>query len=148
MRVWPVHGSLFVIPVILTSPRIALFLAPLNNCLVTKKLPCNKHDKILLWQYSSVILVLWRHQHFQLISAGIADPVHACVGETATLECASPFTMTVLRGEYGQHSSACETGCCQPNAADCTQVMADTNSQEWQSVKVRYSLKGIFVNWF
>ena len=65
----------------------------------------------------------------------IQDPVHACVGESVTLQCAAPQTITVLRGEYGRYADDCTSGCCEPSDADCTELMAEINTGEWQNIK-------------
>ena len=61
--------------------------------------------------------------------------MHACVGETVTLECTAPHTITVQRGEYGRYEDDCIFGCCEPSNADCTQLMAEINTEEWQNIK-------------
>ena len=71
---------------------------------------------------------------------GLSTPVHACIGGTVTLQCEAPFTITVLRGEYGRYTQNCDVECCQPDTTDCTQLMRETNSEEWQSIKVQNSV--------
>ena len=65
----------------------------------------------------------------------IQDPVHARVGESVTLQCATNQTITVLRGEYGRYEDDCTSGCCEPSVADCTELMAEINTEEWQNIK-------------
>ena len=65
----------------------------------------------------------------------IQDPVHACVGESVTLQCTAPHTITVLRGVYGHYADDCTSGCCEPSYGDCTELMEDTNPEEWQNIK-------------
>ena len=65
----------------------------------------------------------------------VQDPVHACVDESVTLQCTAPHTITVLRGEYGRYADNCTSGCCEPSDADCTELMAETNTEEWQNIK-------------
>ena len=71
----------------------------------------------------------------QLSTHTIQDPVYACVGESVTLQCTAPYTITVLRGEYGRYEDDCTSGCCEPSDADCTELMAETNTEEWQNIK-------------
>ena len=62
--------------------------------------------------------------------------MYACENGTVSLECAAPFTITVLRGEYGHYAESCDTDCCAPAQSDCTQGMAQTNETEWANIKV------------
>ena len=69
----------------------------------------------------------------------IQDPAHACVGESVTLQCTAPYTITVLRGEYGRYADDCVSGCCEPNGTDCTELMAEVNTEKWQNIKTSWS---------
>ena len=51
------------------------------------------------------------------------------------MQCDAGFTITVLRAEYGRYADDCSSGCCEPTDADCTEIMAETNAAEWQSIK-------------
>ena len=65
----------------------------------------------------------------------VQEPVHACVGESVTLQCTANQTITVLRGEYGRYADDCTSGCCEPSDTDCTELMEETNTEEWQNIK-------------
>ena len=73
--------------------------------------------------------------HGPVLTDTIQDPVHACVGESVTLQCTESQTITVLRGEYGRYADGCVSGCCEPSDADCTELMEETNPTEWQNIK-------------
>ena len=73
--------------------------------------------------------------HGPVLTDTIQDPVHACVGESVTLQCTESQTITVLRGEYGRYADDCTSGCCEPSDADCTELMAEINTGEWQNIK-------------
>ena len=70
-------------------------------------------------------------------AAAIQEPVHACEGDTVTLQCSDPTsTISVLLGEYGRYATTCDDSCCTPADSDCTENMDASNPTEWQNLKV------------
>ena len=71
----------------------------------------------------------------------IQEPVHACQGDSLTLQCNASATINVIEGRHGMYAVPCDTDCCEPDQFDCSQVMEENNATEWEYLKVlSYSL--------
>ena len=71
------------------------------------------------------------------VAAHLEDPVYVCEGQTATISCNSTTVIELETAEYGSYVTNCAT-CCDPELADCTQNMAQTNFDEWNILNVRH----------
>lgn len=70
-----------------------------------------------------------------VLSVRLEDPVYVCDGNTLDISCNSSTLIFIETAEYGQYIDNCAT-CCEPQQADCSQNMAQTNLQQWQALNV------------
>ena len=71
------------------------------------------------------------------MTSEVQDSVYACQGDSVTLQCNASATIDVIEGRHGMYAISCDTGCCEPDQFDCTQVMEENNATEWAYLKVR-----------
>ena len=65
----------------------------------------------------------------------IPDPQndYGCVSDVIRLSCVAGV-IYVTNAKYGMYSTPC-TGCCPPNATDCTELVSENRPEDWVSLK-------------